>query len=204
MSPCPHCGALARVESSAALWWRCGVCGGPLVPTEGEIARSHGELPQLVRSHRARAMALGWLGASFVLGSIAAMALGVALLVWLASHLAAALLGVVALGAATLAVVSLRRSRRRRDEARAQLDEAWERVAGEVLRARGGDTTAADLARIMSTDEGHAEGLLARLSAHGHARVDVRDDAELAYRVSHDEAPDPSGDAESPERLRAR
>ena len=184
------------------------MCGGPVVPTEGDIARSDGELPHLVRSHRARAMALGWLAASFVLGSIAAMAVGVALLVGLASHFAAALLGVVGVVAATLAVVSLRRSGRRRAEAREQLDHAWDRVAGEVLGSRSGDTTAADLARIMSTKEDHAEGLLSRLSAHGRARVDVRDDAELAYRVSDAGAIPGKDDTESPEaadrRMRAR
>jgi len=183
VSPCLHCGALARIEPSAALRWRCSVCGGPVVPAAGDLVRSNGELPSLVRSHRARAMALGWLAASFVLGSIAAMAAGVTLLVWLASHLAAVLLGTVAVVAASLAWASLRRSRRRRGEAREALAEAWERVAGEVLAARREETTAPDLARIMSTDLDHAERLLARLSAHGGARVDVRDDAELTYRV---------------------
>ena len=209
MSKCPHCGAVAHVEPSASLRWRCAVCGGPLVPTEGDIVRSDGELPHLVRSHRARAMALGWLAASFVLGSIAAMAAGVALLVGLASPLAAGLLGVVALVAASFAVVSFRRSRRCRAEAREQLDHAWDRVAGEVLSSRTVDTTAAELARIMSTKEEHAEGLLSRLSAHGRARVDVRDDAELAYRVSDEGAASGGDDAESPgrdagPRLRAR
>ncbi|HEX3345041.1 MAG TPA: hypothetical protein VHS09_10745 [Polyangiaceae bacterium] len=193
MSKCPHCGAVAHVEPSASLRWRCAVCGGPVVPTEGDVPRSDGELPHLVRSHRARAMALGWLAASFVLGSIAAMAAGVALLVGLASHLALGLLVVVAGVSALLAAGSLRRSRRRRAEARAELEQAWDRVAGEVLGARRVDTTAADLARVMRTTDAHAEGLLSRLSAHGRARVDVRDDAELAYRVSDapaTEAPD--------------
>ena len=208
MSKCPHCGAVAHVEPSPSLRWRCAVCGGPVVPTEGDIARSDGELPHLVRSHRARAMALGWLAAFFVLGSIAAMAVGVALLVWFASHVVAALLGLVGAGAATFAVVSLRRSRQRRAEARAELDHAWDRVAGEVLTSRREDTTAADLARIMSTKEDHAEGLLSRLSAQGGARVDVRDDAELAYRVSDAGAIPGKDDTESPEaadrRTRAR
>jgi hypothetical protein len=171
------------------------VCGGPIVPTEGDVARSDGELPFLVRSHRARAMALGWLAAFFVLGAMAAMAVGVALLVALASHVAAGILGVVALVAVTLAVVSLRRSRARKGEARRELDQAWDHVASEVLGARRADTTAADLARIMKTDEAHAEGLLSRLSAHGRARVDVRDDAELAYRVSDAAEGEAMGDA---------
>jgi Flp pilus assembly protein TadB len=150
-------------------------------------------------------MALGWLAASFVLGAIGAMAVGVALLVGLVSHLAAALLGVVAVVAGVLAVSSLRRSRRRKAEARAELDQAWDRVAGEVLSARREDTTAADLARIMSTTEDHAEGLLSRLSAHGRARVDVRDDAELAYRVSDAGRADPAATAtEIPEAAETR
>jgi hypothetical protein len=189
------------------------VCGGPVVPSDGDagdVARSDGELPLLVRSHRARAMALGWLAASFVLGAIAAMTVGVALLVGLASHLAAGVLGALALAAATLAVISVQRWRRRRREAAAELDAAWDRVAGEVLAARQGDTTAADLAKIMRTSVDHAEGLLSRLSAGGRARVDVRDhDAELAYRVSvpasEDAASLPAGEdaasaaADSPE-----
>jgi hypothetical protein len=154
----------------------------------------------LVRSHRARAMALGWLAGSFVLGSIAAMTVGVALLVGLASHLAAGVLGALALAAATLAVLSVQRWRRRRAEASAELDRAWDRVAGEVLAARKVDTTAADLARILRTDVEHAEGLLSRLSAGGRARVDVREhDAELAYRVSVPGGDDAESVAESPE-----
>jgi hypothetical protein len=189
---CPHCGALARIEPGGPLRWRCAVCGGPVVPTEGNVVRSHAELPLLVRSHRARAMALGWLAASFLLGASAAMAAGVALLLALVSHLAAALLGATALVAASLAWASLRRGRRRRGEARDALDQAWERVAAEVLGARRGAITAPDLARIMSTDVEHAEALLAGLSAHGGARVDVRDDAELTYRVDTE-----SGEAEA-------
>jgi hypothetical protein len=172
------------------------------------MVRSDGELPVLVGSHRARSMALGWLAASFVLGSIAAMAAGVALLVGLASHLAALILGATALVAASLAWNSWRRSRQRRREASEALEQAWERVAREVLGARNGTTTAPELARIMSTRLEHAETLLAGLSAHGGARVDVRDDAELAYRIDAD-AGDASSDGEptaeaASARLRAR
>jgi hypothetical protein len=141
-------------------------------------------------------MALGWLAASFLLGAIAAMALGVGLLLWLAAPLATFILGAIALVAASLAWASLRRSRRRRGEARDALDQAWESVASEVLRARPGATTAPDLAGIMSTDLAHAEGLLARLSAHGGARVDVRDDAELTYRI--DAGPNDGGTEAEP------
>ena len=200
---CPHCGALARIEPSASLRWRCGVCGGPVVP--GDAPRSSAELPDLVRSHRVRAMALGWLGASFVLFAIAAMATGVALLLWLASHLAGVILAVVAAVAGVLALGSLRRSRRQRDEAREQLDQAWESVAREVLAHRHGDMTAEELARMMRTDTGHAERLLSRLSVEGRVRVAVRDDAELTYRAGEDGVEDalaPAG--EPPVQVRTR
>jgi hypothetical protein len=57
-----------------------------------------------------------------------------------------------------------------------------------VLTARGAEVTAAQLAAEMHTDEDHAQSLLGRLSAHGRVRVDVRDDAELAYRVDEADA----------------
>lgn len=198
LSPCPHCGAAARTEASASLRWRCAVCGGPLVPTEAGVARSNAELPHLVRSQRARAMALGWTAAAFMLVAVALMAAGAGLLVWFASHAAAIVLAVLATAAAAIAAGSARRARARRKDARVELDAAWERVAREVLKARGGETTAADLAKAMQTDEEHAEHLLSALSVEGRVRVDVRDDAELAYRVEGAEA-DRGDDAASPD-----
>jgi hypothetical protein len=180
---CPHCHAQASVERSAALHWRCGVCGGPIVPTDEGIARSNGELAQLVAAQRTRAMALGWTAAAVVLGAMAAMGLGLAGLVWLASHAVAIVVGAMAMGAMVLAVASARRAKTRGAESRSALEQAWGLVAGEVVRARPGETTAAELAKAMQTDEDHAQGLLTRLSTEGRVRVDVRDDAELAYRA---------------------
>jgi type IV secretory pathway TrbD component len=191
LAPCPHCGAKARVEASGALRWRCGVCGGPLVPTDASVPRSNGELPHLVRSQRTRAMALGWTAAAFVLGAVGMMAAGVGLLVWMASHGAAIVVGAIALAAFVATMGSLRRARTRRVEARAQLDEAWDHVAAEVLRARHGEMTATELAAAMQTDAVHAEHLLSKLSVEGRVRVDVRDDADLAYRVEEEAAAAP-------------
>ena len=142
--------------------------------------------PHLVRSHRTRAMALGWTAArsssarSRVMGS---------------RRRAAGRARVAPRGARPR-----RRSRRRRGElarglhARGarrrrgarrtkELDQAWEHVAGEVARARARETRRPPTSRGRCIPtSGHAEALLARLSARGRARVDVRDDAELAYR----------------------
>jgi hypothetical protein len=184
---CPHCHAQARVERSAALRWRCGVCGGPIVPIDEGVARPHGELAHLVTAQRTRAMAVGWMAAAAVLGAIAVMGLGLAALVWLASHAAALVVGVVAGAAGALAWSSRRRAKARGSESRAALDQAWEVAAGEVVRTRP-ETTAAELATAMQTDEDHAQALLASLSAAGRVRVDVRDDAELAYRADESAA----------------
>lgn len=152
------------------------------MPVEGAVARSSAELPNLVAAQRLRAMGLGWTAAAGVLGAIAVMTLVLALIVALASRTVGILFGAIAAVAAVLALVAGRRAGRRNAEARAKLDEARERVADEVLRARGGELTAPELARTMHTDEAHAESLLSRLSTGGRVRVAVRDDAEFAYR----------------------
>jgi hypothetical protein len=126
-------------------------------------------------------MAFAWTAAALTLAATGVMALGSAALLAAVWHAAALALGVVAGAALLLAALSWARAKRRRASARAQIDEAWEIVAAEVLRARGGETTAGELATAMRTDTPHAEALLGRLSAGGRVRVEVRDDAELGY-----------------------
>jgi hypothetical protein len=159
------------------------VCGGPLVPSEG-VERAHGELGSLVKAQRARAIAVGWTAAVVLFACVAVMGAGLGALLWSSSHLAAWIMTGIGAGAALLGIVSRVRAGRRNAEARVALDDAWQRAANDVLRARGGELTAADLAQVMRTDEEHAEVLLSGLSAVGRARVEVRDDAELAYRVA--------------------
>jgi hypothetical protein len=161
------------------------VCGGPVVPTDG-VPRSHDELGDLVAAQRLRAIALGWRVGGFLLGGIALMAVSLAFLLWGLSHAAFAVLAVLATGTAVVAAMSARRAGRRDREAREHLDVAWQKAAGDVLRARGAEFTAAQLAATMQTDEEHAESLLGHLSALGQARVDVREDADLGYRIAED------------------
>jgi hypothetical protein len=190
VNACPHCGSAARIERSAALRWRCGVCGGPVVPADGPAAprlRSNAELEHLVGAQRSRAMALGWTAGAAVLGACAVMGLALASLLWLASHAAALVLAAVAVAAALLALAGLRRARQRGAEASDRLEQAWGLVAAEALHFRAGVLTAEDLAASLHTDVPHAERLLSRLSAQGRARVEIRDDAELTYRA--EEAP---------------
>jgi hypothetical protein len=181
------------------------VCGGPVVPTEEGVARAHGELASLVMAQRTRAMGLGWTAAAFVLGAMGVMGIGLAALLWLATHTAAMVVAVIAGIAGTLAAASARRARGRNVESRAAVERAWEVAAGEVMSAGGGQTTAAQLAKAMQTDEAHAQGLLARLSASGRVRVDVREDAELTYSAEQ-EASEPVDDDGASRRpgLRAR
>lgn len=184
---CPHCGAQAVVLPSTRLRWKCGVCGAPVVPTGG-AARAQGELPHLVRAHRARAMGVGWMAAAVLFAVVAVMTGGLAALLWTSANAAALALTVLAAAAMGLGLASRARSARHTADARAQVDQAWQKAADEVLQGLGGEATAAGLARAMHTDEAHAEQLLAGLSAGGRARVEVRDDAELSYRIEADAA----------------
>ena len=171
---------------------------------EGVTVRSHEELADLVAAQRLRAMGVGWTAAAIVLGIVALMTGGLALALWAASVHAYLVLAVLTAGAAVLSVAGSRKARRRNAEARDRIEQAWEKAAGNVLAARGAELTAPELAAMMQTDQAHAESLLGRLSAHGRARVDVRDDAELAYRVA-DADPEIANDADAAApRLRAR
>lgn len=173
------------------------MCAGPVVPTPPGLPRDAGEIGSLVAAQRAGGMRLGWIAVTFVLGAIASMAVGVALLVGLAAHTASAVLAALAIGATVLAVLAGRRAKRAGKEARAKRDEAWVHVAEEVLRARAGEVTAKELATAMQTDEARAEELLSRLSASGRTRVEVRDDAELAHQIAADAAePEPAAPAQ--------
>lgn len=180
MSPCPHCGGTTIVERHAALRWTCGVCGGPIVPADVELARSNAELASLVRAKRTRAIAFGWTAAAIVLSLSALMAFGLGALLLLVAKLAPAILG--GLGVVLGAMAWSMRGRARAADATSQreLDAAWESVAAEIVRARG-NVTSAELARIMRTTEAHAEALLAATAVHADVRVDVGEDAELRY-----------------------
>jgi hypothetical protein len=196
MAPCPHCRSQAAAEASRALRWVCAVCGGPLVPTAaGDVLRSGAELADLVAAQRAQGMAIGWGAAAVMLGATALMATGVGLLVWRVSHAAGGVVAALGIVSALLTVLCASRARRASALRTTRLDAAWESVAGEVLRTRGGAVTATELARAVATDEAHAEALLARLSAEGRARVAVTELSDLSYR-SVDDAAEASDEAE--------
>src|SRR5579862_4692212 len=125
MAPCPHCNAIAAAEPSATMRWRCAVCGGPLVPSDGSFPRSGAELGSLVGAARASAMAFGWTAAAITLGVVASFALVVALVLSHAAPGGAMVLGFVAGTAATLAFAGAMRARSRRGDVRALVEKAW-------------------------------------------------------------------------------
>jgi type IV secretory pathway TrbD component len=191
---------MAQVERHGALRWRCSVCGGPVVPTDPDVPRSNRELASLIGAQRARAMAVGWTAAAMLFCAIAVVVLGFVPLLWLVSHGAAAIFAALGGIAAFISAESARRAARCNAEARTKLEDAWERVAREVIEGRGAEVTAPELARVMRTDDDHAETLLMRLSAGGRVRVAVRDDAELAYRGADQDAAEPVETARVPGR----
>ena len=208
MIPCPHCRGVTVVEPHGALRWVCGACGGPQVPADmPSLARSYAELPWLVRARRARAMALGWRAAGVMLALTAVLGLSVGALLFLVAlvaHVAGIVVGGFGLVALGLGLAAFARARARDAEVRAELDEAWRRVAAEVVTAGAGAViTASELARIMRTDEGHAEKLLSALSVDNRVRVELGDDAELRYASAEDDAASPDARAARASRARS-
>jgi hypothetical protein len=186
MSPCPHCHALSSAEPNLGVRWRCAVCGGPVVPDDGSFARSGAELASLVGAARTRGAALGWVAATMVLGATVFVCLPAAVLIAHVAHAAGWVLASVAGLSLVLSIASAFRWRRASKEASERLEEAWQLVAAEALRARSADVTAGELAKCLRTDEAHAERLLSELSALGRARVAVSDEAQLSYRLAGD------------------
>ncbi len=134
-------------------------------------------------------MAVGWWAGAAMTGASALMAAGIALLLWHASHVAAGTIAALGAALALVAAACTFRARRSDQDTTIRLEAAWASVAGELLRARGGAITAAELAYALRTDEGHAEALLAKLSADGRARVAVTEQSDLSYRtVERDDA----------------
>ena len=182
---CPHCGAIADLEPSKALRYRCKVCGGPRVPTDDlAVKRSGGETPALERAQRAHRIAAAWRVGAGVVGGFGALSLLIALLVL--GVVTPAVLGTLGILIATLVPFVLawllwRRGSAEQSNVVEALDEAWQRVAAEVITAHGGELTAAELAKALRSDIGIAERMLARLGAHDVIRSRVTDAGDVVY-----------------------
>lgn len=182
---CPHCRSVADVEPHDTLRFRCRVCGGPRVPLDDpDVVRTGREQPLLGQAKRARARAAGWKVGAGVAGASGLLALLVALLV-----LGIATPGVI-LTLLTLLMVSIpfafafvawRRAKKSAGEVDRYLDDAWTLVASDLMRQRGAELTASDLAHAMRLSEEQAELLLARLSVQDFVRARVTDEGDIAY-----------------------
>jgi hypothetical protein len=182
---CPHCGAIADLEPSKALRYRCKVCGGPRVPSDDvAVKRSGAETPALERAQRAHRVTAAWRVAAGVVGGFGALSLLIALLVL--GVVTPGVIGTLATLFATLvpfvlALVFWRRGSAEQHKVVEALDEAWQRVAAEVIGAHGGELTAAELAKTLRSDVPTAERMLARLGAHDVVRSRVTDAGDVVY-----------------------
>jgi hypothetical protein len=182
---CPHCGSVADVEPARGLRQRCRVCGGPRVAVDdATVVRSGREAPLLVKARQAHLRYNAWRSGAVVVGGFGILSVLVTLLV-LAAVDVGVLAMLVAFAAALLplaiAAVAWRRSGRvvsERDEA---LDQAWALVAGDVLRDKGRELTAEELAQLMRLDPDGAEQLLVELNVHDFVRARVTDAGDVVY-----------------------
>lgn len=182
---CPHCGAIADIEPAKALRYRCKVCGGPRVPSDDvAVKRSGAETPALERAQRAHRVAAAWRVGAGVVAGFGALSLLIALLVL--GVVTPGVLGTLLTLFATLvpfvlAVLFWGRGGVEQRKVAEALDEAWQRVAAEVIGAHGGELTAAELAKTLRSDIPTAERMLARLGAHDVVRSRVTEAGDVVY-----------------------
>ena len=182
---CPHCRSVADVEPHDTLRFRCRVCGGPRVPLEDpEVTRTGRELPLLAQAQRARMRSAAWKVGAASAGGFGLLSLLVALIVLgIASPGFIAILATLVLVSAPLllAVLAWRQAGKSKKDVERALDDAWALVASDLMRQRGAELTAGELARSMRITEEQAELLLARLSVQDFVRARVTDEGDIAY-----------------------
>jgi hypothetical protein len=165
---CPHCGNSTGLEITAALRYRCRICGGPRVPIAAEHrARTNREADQLgqaKRAHRAQWLYAALAVASFIVGGVSFIATFLTLLA--VSSVATAWSTLLLLPGLTLIVAlwARRRSTKAAERRGEALDAAWASVLHELLAIQSDEMTSAQLADQLLTDEPHVDHLLARLS----------------------------------------
>ena len=203
---CPHCRTVSDVEPHPRLRFRCRVCGGPRVPLDDPgVRRSGREIRLLEQARRAfLRSSLFRAGGAVLLGSF-----GLSLLVTLfvLSVAAPGLIG--SLGALfacavplALGVYALRKAASTQHESELALDQAWLLVASDLLRERGSELKADELARALRIDEVRAELLLAELSVNDfvHARVESEPDASDRVRIAFEAEPEALPEPEAAEK----
>jgi hypothetical protein len=182
---CPHCRSVADLEPHGTLRFRCRVCGGPRVPLEApDAVRTGREQPLLAVAQSARMRAAAFKVGSASAGGFGLLSLLIALVVLgLASPGFLATLATLVVVAVPLVVSLLawRRAKRHEQELDRALDDAWALVASDLIRQRGAELTASELAAAMRLSEQQAELLLARLSVQDFVRARVTDDGDIAY-----------------------
>ncbi|MFO0566541.1 MAG: zinc ribbon domain-containing protein [Polyangiaceae bacterium] len=187
---CPHCRAVTDVEPAEPLRFRCRVCGGARVPVDDRsVERSGREVPLLLRAQKAHVARAAWLTASGVVGGFALLSLVVALLV--VASVGTGLVGTLAMFGATavpflVSALAWSKARTRGKDRDAALSSAWTLVASDVLRSRGGEVEADELAKILRIDLERAEQVLAELNLHDFVRARVTEEGDIAYSVTGD------------------
>jgi hypothetical protein len=185
LTACPHCGGKTVMAHDTRLRWVCAACGGPRIPGAPGHARAVGSA--LARARVAQTAGFAWGAGALVLALTALMGTALAAILWGASHVAGGTLGALAAALLGFAWRASSRAGGRRREAKRELDAAWRDGALALLRARGGDATAAELAEEMRVDEADADALLTELGGHDRVRVEIGDEGTVRYRAEREE-----------------
>lgn len=184
LSTCPHCGALAQIESHGqgeTLSWVCAVCGAPRMPPGvGEDAA----IAPLKDARRATNRKARSLAASWVFALMATFAVLVTAAAWPAALVPKLILLALAATPAAFAVRARSRAARAASAAEEAMNRAWLTVAEQAVRRAKTGMTATELARQLKLEPSRADRLLTELAVSDRTRVDLDDEeAEVRYSV---------------------
>lgn len=163
---CPLCHALADIEASPTLYYRCRVCGGPRIPPDGSpVSESEAALLRTARSEQLRAGAFK-AGAGFAAASgvLSFLVTSVVLLATAPAPFAKFAAFAGCLVPVVLAFFALGRSRIHAKKLDAALQGAWLLAASRLVAQAGGQISSALLATKLRVSEARAEFLLAEVS----------------------------------------
>jgi hypothetical protein len=184
---CPHCRAIADLETCDVLHFACAICGGARIPTDdAALVRSNAELDLLKQAGRARTVGGVWkIGAAVTggFGVLAAMVLALVVAVAHPGTLATIAAAVVAAAPFVFAALAWGHAAARTKEAASTVDQAWHLVVAELARAHGGEIDAAAVAKAMRISQAGADRLLATMSAKSLLAGSVTSEGALRYRL---------------------
>ena len=176
-SPCPHCGAFARIVKSDELRFVCGVCGAPRIPAQDLSGR---ELEPLKAAQAARRSRFLWRFGGLFAGAVGGAGMLMTVLLALILGWGGFAFGfALTLPFIVLAIVALARVGGKSTQISEALKEAWKSATRDVVMRAEHGVTPAHLAKALPLSEAGAESLLTEISVEDAFQSRITDEGKI-------------------------